>query len=278
MNSIDVTFVEFGAEHLDGAVALSRQAGWPHRLEDWTLLLGLSRGFVALAGSRVVGTIMLTPFGQAATINMVIVDASMRGKGVGARLMQLALDAAAGRECRLIATDDGLPLYRKLGFREVASIRQHQGIALPIEAPGNVSWATADTSAEIAALDRDATGLDRSALLEALQKVALFAVIRRSGGLAGYAAIRRFGRGEVIGPVVARDAGEARQLLSFFLSGRTGAFIRVDTPRELGLGDWLTGLGLKDVDGGIAMRRSDAITHDDNDGIRVYALASQALG
>lgn len=277
MHTIDVTFADLGAEHLDGAVVLSRQAGWPHRPEDWALLLGLSRGFVALAGSRVVGTINLTPFGRAATINMVIVDAAMRGKGLGARLMQLALDEAAERECRLIATEEGLPLYRKLGFREVAVIRQHQGIALPIEAPGHVSWATADNAAEIAALDRDATGLDRRALLEALRKVALFAVIPRNGKIAGYAAIRRFGRGEVIGPVVARDASEARHLVSFLLSGRTGAFVRVDTPRDLGLGDWLTGLGLKEVGGGIAMRRSDATTHEDN-GVRVYALASQALG
>ncbi|HTQ83780.1 MAG TPA: GNAT family N-acetyltransferase [Pseudolabrys sp.] len=278
MNSIDVTFVEFGAEHLDGAVALSRQAGWPHRLEDWAMLLGLSRGFVALEESRVVGTIMLTPFGQAATINMVIVDASMRGKGLGARLMRLALDKAGGRECRLVATEEGLPLYRKLGFREVATIRQHQGLVLPIEAAGHVTWTTADFTAEIAALDRRATGMDRGALLEALQQVALFAVIRLPGGIAGYAAIRRFGRGEVIGPVVARDAGDARHLVSFLLSERTGAFIRVDTPRELGLGDWLTGLGLKDVGGGIAMRRSDASTLNDDDGVRVYALASQALG
>jgi GNAT superfamily N-acetyltransferase len=277
MNTIDVTFADLGADHLDGAVALSRQAGWPHRPEDWALLLGLSRGFVALAGSRVVGTINLTPFGHAATINMVIVDAAMRGKGLGARLMQLALEAAAERECRLIATEEGLPLYRKLGFHKVAVIRQHQGIVLPIEAPANVSWAAADTAVEIAALDRDATGLDRGALLEALQKVALFAVIRRNGQVAGYAAIRRFGRGDVIGPVVARDAADARQLLSFLLSGRTGAFVRVDTPRDLGLCDWLSGLGLKDVGGGIAMRRSDAITHEDN-GVRVYALASQALG
>lgn len=277
MNTIDVTFADLGTEHLDGAVALSRQAGWPHRPEDWALLLGLSRGFVALVGSRVVGTINLTPFGHAATINMVIVDAAMRGQGLGARLMQLALEAAAERECRLVATEEGLPLYRKLGFREAAVIRQHQGIALPIEAPGHVSWATADAAAEIAGLDRDATGLDRGALLEALQKVALFAVIRRDEKVVGYAAIRRFGRGDVIGPVVARDAADARQLISFLLSGRTGTFVRVDTPRHLGLCDWLTGLGLKDVGGGIAMRRSNAITHEDN-GVHVYALASQALG
>ena len=53
--------------HLDGAVALSRAEGWPHRLEDWALILGLSRGIAAFDGDRLVGTAMATPFGPAAT-------------------------------------------------------------------------------------------------------------------------------------------------------------------------------------------------------------------
>jgi hypothetical protein len=36
------------AHHLDGAVALSREAGWPHRREDWTMIWSLSEGRVAL--------------------------------------------------------------------------------------------------------------------------------------------------------------------------------------------------------------------------------------
>lgn len=276
MNPVDITIADFGPEHLEGGLALSRQAGWPHRLEDWAFSLNLSRGFVALDDSRVVGTIMMTPFGHAATINMVIVDAAMRGKGLGGRLMQLALDEAGGRECRLVATEDGLPLYRKLGFREVSIVRQHQGTALPVEAPGDVIWATSDADKDIAALDREATGMDRRSLMAELQKHAIFAVLPGDGGIAGYAAIRRFGRGDVIGPVVARDASDARRLLAFMLAGRTGSFVRVDTHQALGLCDWLSGLGLKDVGGGIAMRRGENLQIKSS--VSVFALASQALG
>ena len=68
---------------------LSRQAGWPHRLEDWQMALALSGGIVALdADGRVVGTVLVTPFrADCATINMVIVDEAMRGRGLGRKLM-----------------------------------------------------------------------------------------------------------------------------------------------------------------------------------------------
>jgi len=47
--------------------------------------------------------------------------------------------------------------------------------------------------------------------------------------------MRAFGRSEVAGRVVARDAAAARRLFA----GRPGAFFRVDTPKASGLGDWL---------------------------------------
>lgn len=51
---------KFEPQHLDAAVELSRQAGWPHRREDWALVLSLSKGFVAIENGRVVGTAMAT--------------------------------------------------------------------------------------------------------------------------------------------------------------------------------------------------------------------------
>jgi hypothetical protein len=47
-----IAFATFAPEHLDGAVLLSRQAGWPHRREDWATVLALSTGFVAPEGDR----------------------------------------------------------------------------------------------------------------------------------------------------------------------------------------------------------------------------------
>ncbi|WP_162501579.1 GNAT family N-acetyltransferase, partial [Methylobacterium crusticola] len=240
MQSVAPDLRTFAPAHLDGAVALSRAAGWPHRREDWALVLSLSAGRVALLNGRVVGTAMTTTFGEAAAVNMVIVDEAMRGRGLGRRLMEAALAAADGRACRLVATEDGLPLYEKLGFRAAGEILQHQGTAVADVAPGlrEIAWEGAPVAA-LAGLDREACGMDRTALLARLAAEGRVAVLRRGGAAAGFAVLRPFGRGEVVGPVVAETPEAARALIGFAMAARPGAFLRVDTPAGSGLGPWL---------------------------------------
>lgn len=274
----------FEPKHLGDALALSRQAQWPHRLEDWSLLLSLSRGMVAVdAGSgRLVGTVLTTPYGEdAATINMVIVDEDWRGQGLGRRLMDEAMALADGRPLRLVATSEGLPLYEKLGFREVGTVLQHQGEAgaVPPVAAEDVAPAGAEDVAAIAALDGQAFGADRRLLLERIAGVGSFTLLRRNGVPAGFAALRDFGRGQVVGPVVAPDADGAKALIAPILAAHPGKFLRVDTTADTGLAPWLADCGLLHVGGGIAMRRpAPAAAPASPAPVSTFALASQALG
>ena len=261
--------------HLDGAVALSRAEGWPHRLEDWALILGLSRGIAALDGDRLIGTAMATPFGPAGTLGMIVVARDWRGRGLARAMLERLMDGEA-RQWRLVATADGLPLYAKLGFVETHRIVQQQGTVAAVAAPEGVAWAEPGDTDAIAALDRAATGMDRAGLVAALAGAGRLAVIRDESGLAGYAALRPFGRGEVAGPVVARDAADARRLLAFLFASRPGAFLRVDIPEASGLGDWLAAQGLAPVGGGIAMIRGGAPAAAPE--FQSFALAAQALG
>ena len=41
MTAEQISLEAMETEHLDGAVLLSREAGWPHRREDWELVLSL---------------------------------------------------------------------------------------------------------------------------------------------------------------------------------------------------------------------------------------------
>lgn len=268
----------FEPQHLDAAVELSRQAGWPHRKEDWALVLSLSKGFVALENGRVVGTAMATLLGDTcATVNMVIVDETMRGRGLGRKLMQAAVDAAEQRECRLVATAEGLPLYEKMGFAACGEVLQHQGVPLATDKPASVAWVDTIDPAELATLDAQAFGADRAKLFAELAVRARFAVVQQQGVIKGFACLRAFGRGEVIGPVVAENAEIARDLIAFMFSERPGAFLRVDTTADTGLGPWLAQQGLGHVGGGIAMRRPKAEISADKK-LKTFALTSQALG
>lgn len=278
MQASQIEIVPFGPDHLEAAVALSRQAGWPHRTEDWQLALALSEGMVAIENGKVVGTVLVTPYkGDCATINMVIVDETMRGRGLGRRLMDAALLTAGDRPLRLVATTAGLPLYQKLGFRETGTVLQHQGLAGKIAAPAETEAATASDLPAIATLDRLAFGADREGLLSYLAGIGEFAVIRSDSRISGFACLRPFGRGEVIGPVVAADLSKAKTLIEHFIASRPGRFLRVDTTVETGLSPWLAEQGLVHVGGGITMRQPLAKDAADPTAT-TFALASQALG
>ncbi|TGQ68567.1 GNAT family N-acetyltransferase [Mesorhizobium sp. M00.F.Ca.ET.186.01.1.1] len=279
MQQDEIEIRDFGPDHIEGAVALSRQENWPHRPQDWQLALQLSSGVVALGDhGQVTGTILVTPYGDdCAMINMVIVDRNVRGKGLGRRLMEQAFALAENRPLRLVATTDGMPLYEKLGFVPSGTVLQHQGKVAELGAPDGVEAASADDLPDIKAMDREAYGADREALIDALAERGQFAVIRRNGTIEAYAAIRPFGRGEVIGPVIAGNVEDARALISFFAASRPGAFLRVDTDSRTGIADWLTEIGLAHVGGGVTMdrpsRQGAAQVRS-----KVYALANQALG
>jgi GNAT superfamily N-acetyltransferase len=278
MTAEQISLEAMGTEHLDGAVRLSQEAGWPHRREDWELVLSVSKGIVALQGDHVVATTMVTPFGSdTAAINMVIVDAAMRGRGLGRRLMDIALDKAGARSCRLVATKEGLPLYEKLGFVAMGEIIQHQGKAFKLDAPANVFWARDDEHDRMWALDRVAFGADRGKLMSILGRLAQFAVIREQGEVVAFAGVRAFGRGLVVGPVVAASDQQAKDLVQFMLAHHEGTFVRLDTELSTGLGPWLAERGLIHVGGGIPMRRGP-MTDRAGAPYRSFALVNQALG
>lgn len=274
---IDIT--AFGAEHLEGAVALSRGEQWPHRPEDWMMLQQLSAGVVALdADGKVVGTTFMTPYAEDyAMINLVIVDKSMRGLGLGRKMMERAIELAGNRPQRLTATQDGLPLYEKLGFVATGTVCQHQGLVQPVARPDGIETMQADDIDQIKAMDRMALAADRSELIDAILAQGQVALIRKAGQITAWAAIRAFGRGEVIGPVIANSLENARDLIAYHASSRSGCFLRVDTGSETGLSPWLEEIGLAHVGGGVTMRRPFS-QDTEHPGPKVFALASQALG
>lgn len=271
LSRADITFAPFTADHLADALRMSQAVSWPHRAEDWALTLSVSSGVVALAEDRVVGTALCSSFGGVAALNMIIVDAALRGRGLGRALMERVIAIAGARELRLVATTDGLPLYKKLGFVATGQILQHQGIARAATPELPVAVGTVDDITRVVEMDRAASGLSRDALL---------GTIVRQGALltadAGFAVVRDFGRGKVLGPVVARDAATARALMAKAASRCAGQFLRVDLVEEGGLAEYAEALGMASAGGGVVMHccAKPAVPSEYN----TYAFVSQALG
>lgn len=266
---------------LEAATELSREQQWPHRDEDWELFLSLGEGLVAEVGDRLIGTIMAWRFGETmATIGMVIVSSAAQGQGIGRKLMEAMIEQLGDRTIVLNATEEGLPLYLKLGFIETGRIYQHQGPApdIPLAElrPGERVRPKGKADGALGELYGNASGMDRQQLFDALAGHSRTVVLSHDQHPVGFAMLRRFGRGWSIAPVVAPDAAGAKALIHHWLAVKQGRFCRIDITAESGLGDWLEELGLPRVGSVRTMARGPAPVAAPFPA--VFGLAAQALG
>jgi len=224
---------------------------------------------------------MWWPWGeQFATCGMIIVDGALQGRGIGRALVCDLLEAAGARTMLLKSTAAGQRLYEQLGFVAFGRVHQHQAtLATPppdVAGTDEVTELPHGDAGALVAIDRAASGMDRSRLLETLRATGQFVVTGSPGRPSGYACVRRWGRGCVLGPVIATDERAARALVASALRHRAGEFVRIDVTENSGLSPWLESLGLPCVDRVTSMARGALPQHASHD--RLFALASQSLG
>lgn len=278
MTTSSLTMSQVDARDLDDVTALVKTLNWPHRREDIALFMRLGGGRVMRDRSGdLLGVALWWAFEPAAArLGLVMVDPARQGRGIGRRLVERVLDDAAGRSMKLLATEAGKPLYDSLGFKEIGACRQYQGVygGEPCQDP-DIRRAGPDDLPAILALDAAAFGAGRAPVLHALMACGRTAVLDDGSGVAGFAMERDFGRGTVVGPIVAPSEVAAVGL--FQALARPG-FVRVDIPVG---GD---ALARHLVDCGLSAAGSDSpvmVRGDwpDPDGeTRLFALSSHALG
>jgi GNAT superfamily N-acetyltransferase len=235
---------------LPDGIRLVAAAGWNQTAGDWRLFLSAGRAFAAESGGRVVGTAALIVYGRMAWVGMVLVDPERRRMGIGRRLMERALEAAAGIACvKLDATPDGKPVYDRLGFRDEFGLRRMTALPSAVfdDRPGAVDlrpMAPADQDA-VFALDRTVFGADRSAVLGSCLARAPEAAWMAPGGSGGAPRGYCFGRPGAkffhLGPVVADSADAAAALARAALRASGPAVVDVPVTQSAfldALGAW----------------------------------------
>jgi predicted N-acetyltransferase YhbS len=273
-----ITLPPVSRADLEAVAALVAAVRWPHRRADVAALIELGRGRLARAGDgRTLGMGLWWPFGDtAARLGLVVVSPASQGLGIGRRLVEQLLTDAAPRSVMLLATSAGRPLYERLGFVELGAVCQHQGEYSGGRQPDPriIRAATSEDQSAVLRLDVAAFGVPRPAVLDDLLAVGRAFVLVENGRVTGYAIERPFGRGSVVGPVVAATEPDA---IALFNAAARPGFVRVDRASEAtNFGRHLTACGLT-ADGEFpAMLRGDwpAPTAPQ----RIYALASHALG
>ncbi|MFM7130221.1 MAG: GNAT family N-acetyltransferase [bacterium] len=205
------------------AIGLVEIAGWNQTPADWRRIITYQPDgcFKAIIDGRVVGTVTNTAYDNSlGWIGMMLVHPDYRRQGVGAMLMQNAINYLQSRNIDCIsldATPMGLPVYENLGFQALYSY--HRWCRLghseeknkDLRIDGSIN---ANISNQHFEHDRKVFKYDRRSWLESL--AADSAVVITGNG---FGMIRRGRIANYLGPIVAENTTEgigiANRLLEF---------------------------------------------------------------
>jgi GNAT superfamily N-acetyltransferase len=159
------------------ASALARAQGWRDRtrLYEFTLRVPTCIPLVGTADGRIMATALGTANGPMGWIGAIVVDTPWRRRGIGRAVTEeviARLRAAGCHSFSLAATEQGRPLYERLGFHvfcEYVEMDPAGEVIEPVPPSGSRvrRIAPADLPS-VFALDRAATGEDRHLILGAL--------------------------------------------------------------------------------------------------------------
>jgi predicted N-acetyltransferase YhbS len=236
---LEVMSVAFGVPNRGPSVHT-----WAFEQDDGHLL-------VAERDGRVIATGASIGFGSTAWIGAIAVRPEARGKRLGERMTEAAIEAVGERSTLLLlASPLGRPIYERMGFEAEGAFRVFHGPtrrahAKPARRDG-VRPATEADHAGIRALDVLATGEDRHAAIDAALEGSLVA----DGGVA----LRPpFGAR----PILATDANAGRALLDAVIEPG----IRLAAPQaNVPAVDALLAHGCEERDGVERMRRGAPVT------------------
>jgi GNAT superfamily N-acetyltransferase len=269
---------------------LSISVGWPHRAEDWRLLREVGEGIVARDEiGRVLGSAMWFPHREDfATVGMVITSPRLQTQGTGQWLMNRVFSELPGRNLRLNATRAARRLYLSLDFKPEKTVYQCQGIARVSDQPhdagpeGEIGPLDAGNLDAVIACDAIGYGVERARLIKILFEQSAGFGLFRDGVLRAFALCRRFGRGHVVGPVVASNDADAVAVVRPHVAQHAGQFLRLDTHKESGeFATLLSQSGMPVHDTVLTMsygKRLADFASQDVGAPTTYGLATQALG
>jgi GNAT superfamily N-acetyltransferase len=163
--------------HVERALRLSTQAGWNQVEADWRRLIHLwpQQCLGGWLDDQLVATGTLATYpantGPVGWVGMILVDRSHRGRGLGTAIMEAVLKTAERlgvtrlgvTRLGLDASDQGEPIYRRLGFQTCTEINRWTGRGA-LDDTALFRRDKADWP-KILSLDLEACRADRSALL-----------------------------------------------------------------------------------------------------------------
>jgi GNAT superfamily N-acetyltransferase len=231
--------VNFDISDISDLICLSESVGWDYDIDEIQTILksGIVYGHRNQFG-EVVSSAGIIKYGSSlATIGMVIVHPDYRGLGLGKKVTQLCLDSVLNTQTvMLVATEEGRPLYEKMGFVAIDYI--HKFICnnyQPHHLDDNVSFTIEKIESswipKIIELDKFAFGVDRASFLtlRIAQSQEAMAVRSSLGEIIGFGLSIVTPANLILGPIVAPNSEVASHLIHR-LVGNYQEKLRIDVP------------------------------------------------
>ncbi|PGQ01794.1 GNAT family N-acetyltransferase [Bacillus cereus] len=267
-------------------VSLSSYIGWDYNREEIETIFNAGNVYgVWNEREELIASAAIILYGEKlASIGMVIVPPDYKGRGIGKIITEACVKSvSAHTPIMLIATDEGKPLYEKLGFRAVSYVSKY--ICNSYNAKDYcvrnedyvMNYEEGDLE-KIIKIDEYAFGTNRKEFLKKriMQSEQCIVVRDKEQNILGYGLSIQTPENKIIGPVVAKNDEMTMRIVHDLARGHNGK-LRMDVPE--GKNDFMKELevaGFKKVNTPpIMMKNSNRLLKRNSE---LYSIAAQIFG
>ena len=273
-------------ENIEDIVALSSYIGWDYNGEEIETIFdsGIVYGVWNRRKELIASAAIILYGEKVASIGMGIVHPNYKGRGIGKAITDSCIKSVSTQTpIMLIATDEGKPLYEKLGFRAVSYVSKYICNSYNVNdyCIGNedyiMNYEECDLE-KIIKIDEDAFGTSRNEFLKQriMQSDQCVVVKDTKENVVGYGISIQTPENKIIGPIAAKNDAMAMRIVHDLAREHHGK-LRIDVPE--GKKDFMKKLeitGFQKVNTPpIMMRNSDQFLKRNGE---LYSIAAQIFG
>ncbi|OPA17169.1 GNAT family N-acetyltransferase [Bacillus cereus] len=286
MIELEIRVERLSKEQIGDIVALSSYIGWDYNREeiDTVFNSGIVYG-VWNERKELIASAAIILYGEAlASIGMVIVHPDYKGRGIGKIITEACVTSVSAQTpIMLIATDEGKPLYEKLGFRAVSYVSKYicnlyNAKDYCVRNEDYVMNYEEGDLEKIIKIDEYGFGTNRKEFLKKriMQSEQCVVVKDTEENIIGYGLSIQTPENKIIGPVVAKNNAMAMRMVHDLARGHNGK-LRMDVLE--GKNDFMKELevaGFKKVNTPpIMMKNSNRLIKRNSE---LYSIAAQIFG
>ena len=286
-SQIEFQIYKLCKEDIPRLINLSASVGWDYDENEINTIMsvGTVYGHKTDQGELISSAALIPYDNNLASIGMVIVNENYRGYGLGKKVMQACIDTVPHNvTIMLAATEEGYPLYKKLGFQSVTCIHKlisdnnNSFYHIKKNHDYDILLLTDSHFIDVHKLDQCAVGADRKLFLKSRIKQTKQGVVVRAinGDLIGYGLSIEGPIHLILGPIVALNHDVATHIIHHLATGHKGK-LRIDVPN--GQSSFITYLeqcGFKKVSQPPIMIKNSIQLPRRNS--TLYGIAAQAFG